>query len=218
MIGPLPLKFTKYWRYFRGEETIAAEANAVRRRGGVTSDEYFNITQLIEETLPQYPVLRKKGELRLVPFEDGAGNPPAFVTFGPPTLHYHRPIWSEADQGEPWSRFVLGHEVGHLVLHDHFALAYSKEAAADIKGLDPGFNVEWQANTLAYHLFVPDEFAAAIGNARDIARRCGVERDIAQLRLASTTKVVKADLAGDFCPRCGGLTLFRGGTAACDCS
>jgi hypothetical protein len=39
----------------------------------------------------------------------------------------------DAGLGIPYARYVLAHEIGHIVLHDEFAVAFSDDKAAQLK-------------------------------------------------------------------------------------
>src|ERR1700686_950198 len=66
-----------------------------------------------------------KGRPFKIEFVDMAeGGKPAFVKFRPLVLHVDRETWELAGQGEEKSRHILAHEIGHLLLHDHFAKAF----------------------------------------------------------------------------------------------
>src|SRR5438046_9295613 len=90
--------------------TIAAswlDAHASERR---------YITEFVENTLTKR--LRKKDRLKIEYFDRTCKyDEPAYVAFRPLTLHVDRAIWHAAKAGDEYARFVIAHEVGHIILH-----------------------------------------------------------------------------------------------------
>jgi hypothetical protein len=86
----------------------------------------FDITEFVETTLTNR--LRKKERLKIEYFDRTCKyDEPAYVTFNPLTLHVDRAIWHAAKAREEYARFVIAHEVGHIILHDHDAKAFSSD-------------------------------------------------------------------------------------------
>ena len=116
------------------------------------------------------------------------------------------------------ARFILAHEIGHLVLHDHYEYAFSQDAAIQVPYVADENSTEWQANKFAGHLLVPDHIATALCTVRDIVRQCGVLKELAAERLEVALPARKKELGVAFCPKCGGLVATRNGIPdTCDC-
>jgi hypothetical protein len=71
---------------------------------------------------------RKKGKLSVKFFDrEFDQEDPAYVEFDPArrddyvTLHVDREIWRLAERGDSYACWVLAHEIGHVLLHDHYA-------------------------------------------------------------------------------------------------
>jgi hypothetical protein len=153
---------------FRSEETIAQLAMKLRDAHSSRCDPTFNIIDFIERTLPRYLKTIKKGPLKIEFYDrEFTQDDPAFVTFGPLILHVDRTIWADAKIGEEYARFVIAHEVGHIVLHDHSAKGFSNDRSAQIRFADDGQSAEWQANTFAGHFLVPE---LVVKKFRDVSR------------------------------------------------
>jgi Zn-dependent peptidase ImmA (M78 family) len=107
----------------------------------------------------------KKGQLE-IKFDvlDGA-EPLAYVTHNPPILHINQGVWEEAKLGEPEARRIVAHEIGHLVLHDHYAQPFSVDESAQIKFVQKEERAEWQANAFASYFLLPSRVLASYQTA-----------------------------------------------------
>src|ERR1700689_2784201 len=139
---------------FKSEESVAQVAYNVRDARGLSGKLTFNVAEFAQVHLPQ--ILKRKS--LKIEFYDRAfpQDDPAYVSFDPLTLHVDREIWTAAKTDEPYARFVVAHEIGHIVLHDNSAKAFSNDKAAQISFADNGHSAEWQANVFAYHFLLPD--------------------------------------------------------------
>jgi Zn-dependent peptidase ImmA (M78 family) len=142
------------------------------------------------------------------------------VTFNPCTLHVDREIWELAELGEPEARFIIAHEVGHLVLHDHNAKAFSNDPNYQIKFAENEHSAEWQANIFAYYFLLPTHIVIAFGNIQELTASCGVNKRLAEERyeavmwanLRHAKYVPATGYQGDACGNCGNFTLICNGT------
>ena len=57
----------------------------------------------------------------------------ACITFSPLTLHIIKRIWDDAGAGQTYARFIVAHEIGHIVLHDELAVAFSNDKEAILR-------------------------------------------------------------------------------------
>lgn len=178
----------------------------------------FDICKFVTDVLKKQ--LRGKGTLQIKFY--GIEDLPerACVTFNPLTLHIVETIWNDAHLGKPYARFIVAHEVGHMVLHDEFAVAFSDDKAAQLNYVQDEESGEWQANTFADHFLVPDHVARKL-KARDIiAGLCVVDDSVAERRLrdlGSVKEVLAPSYEGEMCGMCGNFTLVRNGCSIrCD--
>jgi hypothetical protein len=174
----------------------------------------FNICKFVTDVIAKR--LRGKGvlQIKFYSFDDLPER--ACVTFNPLTLHIVKDIWNDADLGKPYARFIVAHEIGHMVLHDEFAVAFSDDKAAQLKYVQDEESGEWQANTFADHLLVPDHVARKLKEPDVIAGLCVVDDCVAERRSrdAASVKIILApSYEGDMCGTCGSFTLLRN-----DCS
>lgn len=198
---------------FLREETIADIALELRTEAGEQSSAYFNIVSFIEGFLKRK--FKSKDPLTIKFFEMKDGDPPAYVTYQPLTLHVDPDVWHEAQLGDPYSRFIIAHEIGHLVLHDHHARTFSNEDGRRRRFKE--ISAEWQANTFATYFLLPDSMVLANMNAKGLARSCGVEESLAAERVAAleASRKVRPQIEGSFCISCGNFTERRNGSVTC---
>jgi hypothetical protein len=179
----------------------------------------FDICNFITGILAER--LRGKGKLQ-IKFYDSEEDLPerACVTFNPLTLHIFEKIWRDASLGVPYARFILAHEIGHIVLHNEFAVAFSDDKAAQLKYLQNEESGEWQANIFADYFLVPDHIAIKLREPDLITGLCVVTDDLAERRLRdakATKRVLTPRYEGEMCSKCGNFTLVRNGTCMkCD--
>lgn len=181
---------------------------AVANRGGHS----FNICEFVLGPLSK---LLTKGRLKIDFYDRNSGDDPAYVTFKPLTLHIDRKIWKAASNGEAYARYIVAHEIGHIVLHDEFASAYSDEEAAQLKYLQDEESGEWQANVFAGYFLAPDHVVLKLRDIDVIAGLCVITDELAARRLdeAKNAKVpLNRVYEGEICGSCGGFTLVREGT------
>jgi hypothetical protein len=207
-----------YEARFCREETLADTAAEWRRAGGIDYLGYFDITEFIEETLSRR--FSRKGALKIVFFESSDPDELAYVTYKPTvTLNVDSETWKWAKLGDPLSRFILAHEIGHIILHDHYLRQFSNDPALNIPFSILECSAEWQANTFAGYFLLPDHIVQSFAGAERLAGSCAVPTKLAQERTAAVLKVrfQSKTFAGEACRKCGNFTLVREGTCLkCD--
>lgn len=209
-----------YHTRHRSERTIAMIAMKWREAAGIDTEHTFNIVAFVECVLAKK--YSKNGSRLTIEFYDKEfpEDDPAFVTYEPLTLNVDRKIWSDAKEGDPYARYVIAHEIGHIVLHDKSELAFSKEGDRQLKFDDPEHSAEWQANTFAAYFLVSDKSARRAHDPQVLAIVCNVDPRLAYSRFVNLRKrgPVQIDsYDGDACPECANFTLVRNGTCLkCD--
>jgi Zn-dependent peptidase ImmA (M78 family) len=200
---------------FRREESIESIALECRQEAGNQNDAFFNVTDFVERVLPRILIRLKKGVLQIkFDVQDGDEFFPAYVTHNPPTLHIHSEIWADAKLGEPEARRVVAHEVGHLVLHDHYAQPFSADESAQIKFVQKEERGEWQADTFASYFLLAKRVLASYQTAKEVAQAASIPTDVAEDRVAAAReeqlrqeRIARSrKYTGDFCT-CGNATL-----------
>jgi hypothetical protein len=133
---------------------------------------------------------------------------PANVSFLPKiTLHADKRIWADAKAGDEYARFVIAHEIGHIVLHDHDAKAFSADPSLRIRFAEQEHSGEWQADTFGEHFLVPNEAARRFSNERLLSTMCGVSLALARKRLNSYFS--RQGLLVEAACGCGNYSLVR---------
>jgi len=172
----------------------------------------FNICRFIYNVL--IPKLRGKGRLQ-IKFYDPVDLPEqACVTFDPLTLHVVKKIWEDADRGEAYARFMIAHEIGHIILHDSRAAAFSGDEAAIVRFAQREESAESQANDFADLFLVPDHVALKLNNRDKIAVLCVVPDETAERRLHdahATREPLCPSYEGDMCMNCHSFTVVQAG-------
>lgn len=164
-------------------------------------------------------VHKLEGGLEVVRFDDRSPeDPPAFVTFLPSKMHVHRPIWRLAElDGHDYSRFIIAHEIGHLVLHKDQAMAFSGQLAASPTYYPEHECSEWQANMFALHFLIPPEVTQQLNNIDAIVELCRVPEllaceAVAKYRDQQRRAKYTAKHDGSICSECGNFTLVHNST------
>ena len=198
-----------YYVARKSEEKIASIALDWRKAAGNQNLARFNVTQFVEDASS-----KAKRPFKIQFYDAAEGQKPGYVTFSPRTLHIDREIWRLATMGEPEARFIVAHEFGHIVLHDHDAKAFSSDPALRIKFGEPEHSAEWQANIFAYHLLLPSHIVAAFrGDTQELAASTQVVQAIAVDRQQSVREATRRIeyREAELCTDCGNLTLTRDG-------
>jgi hypothetical protein len=199
----------------RSERQIMATAERLRVSLEVDNNLEFNPLDAVRWFHRQE--IPGKGLLRVVPFEAPRGAKRARVKYKPLRLMIDRPIWEAAiEEGDPEARFILNHEIGHMIMHDHNAKAFSSDDADRLTAWPREYLAEWQADTFADHVSLPWKFIASFDfDPAKIALFCNVPRAVALRQIDSLRS--SRNYSGDMCPFCGNFTLVhRNYTVTCD--
>jgi hypothetical protein len=198
-----------------GREDIAASGLNARRLAELRGRWTFNVVDFIERTLAK----ELKGGLEIVIFDRiSQTESPAFVTFGPTKLHVDRLVWNLAKfDNHDHSRFVLAHEIGHLVLHRNQAMAFSAQLTLEPTYYQEHESSEWQANIFAICFLIPPDLVDQLDNVDAIVELCRVPEQLAQEALAESRDIKRRKAQayviddGKVCPTCGDFTLTSNG-------
>src|SRR5436305_189530 len=143
---------TDYKVKFRTYDDVGQTADNVRERLGLTTIYLFNIVDQMR--MLNGKSFGKLGALSIHFYNDRPEF--AFVTFDPLIMHVDKDIWDEAEDGEPKARFVLAHELGHIVLHGHYRQEFSENEKSGLTFVPPEERSEPQAHWFAAHFLAPD--------------------------------------------------------------
>lgn len=200
---------------YRSARQIKSIVQDLLARCGMQGLLKIDIVRLIENYLR--PSL--EGGLKIKFYNQAGGQLPAYVSYDPLTLNVDREIWTDAKHGEPGARYILAHEVGHIVMHKHNDLGYSFGDGSQLKAPPEEERAEWQANVFAHFLMVTDnalvEDMPLLQKAVDISAPIWVVASVRQYDAARDifTFATAPDYGGDPCGECGNFTLSRRGVA-----
>lgn len=203
----MPPRFTDYFVSYRTEESIAEIALSWRKAGGIFNDANFDIVTFVEKVLTRR---LKKDVLRIEFFNSDIADEFAFVTYEPLTLHIEKEIWNDAKMGEPKSRHILAHEIGHIILHDHYAQRFSNDPSKQLNFLQNENSAEWQANRFADHFLAPDHLVRGFCNSFSLAQSCLLLSELAGERFSKVHQA-RHGYSGELCPNCNNFSLIRKG-------
>lgn len=130
----------------------------------------------------------KIGPLIIRFFDMRPGDDPGYVEFDDhpinktsqtiTTLNIDRGIWEDAKLGEPIARYIIAHEVGHVLLHDKDAKAFSDDPKKYVSYSRLEYSAEWQANTFADYFLAPTHIVASIDNLNSLVGSCAVTSEL----------------------------------------
>ncbi len=202
----------------RSEYQIQYDAQRLREFLGVEGLASFNIVRAVEETF--IPKFRKKGIVRLnLTSDDPSPGSPALVVFDPPsigpnrniTLNIRRDVLNDANDGDGYSRFVVAHELGHIILHDHMPSLFSSTSVRLLTSYPEEETAEWQANTFAKYALVPDWLVFEHRDVASLRFACQIEEEISKDRIETVkrrNRTVWSSLIDKICPNCDRRNLY----------
>jgi hypothetical protein len=208
---------------FRREDFIADVALSWRRIARNENLPYFDIVAFVERVLQQEWV--KKGHLHIEFFdapENAKDEELARVEFRPRLeLHIDRETWRLAEQGEPRARFIVAHEVGHIILHQDDAKHFSNDPRLQTKAAkidDQEHSAEWQANTFASYFLLTDRVLESYDSLEDIIAKTSVNEPFVLRRHknAQTCSIRRQTRHGGLCDACGNFTVTSDGVCQSD--
>ena len=205
---------------FRSYERIEEFSERARFAGRLTEHSRFSITEYITGPLK----LRLRADLSIEPYRKNHYPVPAFVecrNSSKIVLNVEETVWANASAGLWDPRFILAHEIGHIIMHAHDNLAYSNDSSSALIKLPAEERVEPQANLFADLFLVPTRMLVGFSKAEDISEYFDVPLHCAERRLEHFIDATRRRLSrrydGDACPECANFTLVRNGTCLkCD--
>ena len=215
---------------FRSEQTIAAIAARCWAMSPQQRPLTFDVVAFIKKVLVAEGIDaivstrgRKKGKLAIKFFDrQFPQDDPAYVEFAKDqrenyvTLNVDREISRLAELGDSDAIEILAHEIGHILLHDHYANAFSSDSNSQklFEGTSKEDFAEWQAITFAGHLLIPTRVAEKFRDSKILSAVTNTPERLAQERLnvvLNAKKILNPSYEGEMCGGCGGFTLVREG-------
>jgi hypothetical protein len=199
---------------------IEEAAYGTRKICGLEARSNFSLTELIRERLSSALGF----EITVRHYPDGQELVPAYVGLTPngggKILHVENGVWERAERGFPKDRFILGHEIGHMVLHSHEELAYCESLPGTLSDLQDQEKAEYQANWYCDCFLAPRKMLLGFVDPEEVAEHFNIPLDCARRRLATIEDAKRrsgADATGEFCLRCMNFSLIRvNGAVVCN--
>jgi hypothetical protein len=155
---------------------LAAIAATWRDQFELQRSEKIDIIAVLEFKLPRlWPAFH----LKVVPDADLASNAKASIS--PPAIVVKKSIYISAADGDPVSRFILAHELGHLILHRKFENEEMHHTGTgyeeSISKLNALTSSEDQATIFCRFFMAPPHLARRFLNDRDgLSKAAGIPR------------------------------------------
>ena len=186
---------TDYKVRFRSYDQVAGLASQMRALLGIDNYYTFNIVHQLRKLKDKEFGIR--GCLNIELFVDREDK--AYVTFDPLVLHVHKDVWEEAEIGEPKARFIVAHELGHILMHGHYRQEFAEIDECHLKSFQPEEKAETQANWFAAAFLAPDYLARNCTSESDLCLSFDYPRDFISQKqhLFQTPKHKLRDLRGD---------------------
>lgn len=160
------------------EADIAERAHHYRRAFGISDIVYVDIIDLLEFKVSEFI-----SDFRLMVRRDIDLAYAAETTIDPPRIYVRESIYDSACEGDPDSRRILAHELGHLLLHNNITGPMQKnfngyeEQIIDMNSLE---STEDQADIFARNFLAPVYLAFSYRNdIGHLAKISGTPRNIA---------------------------------------
>lgn len=199
-----------YLAPLRHEEEIADYAQKLRSLARLRLRFPIDVVEgakfLMERPLPL------KGRLGLLRSDHKDKSSPAYVTFDPLTLHVDEELWTLATLNDDYCRFVLAHELGHVILHNKGMQPYSGKVDDFTAKSFQERSAEWQADVFACHFLAPDELARLSCSSQELCTNAVITIERAEQVLSSLNcrKIwSRPQQIGDVCDFCGNFTVFQ---------
>ncbi|MBF9197773.1 ImmA/IrrE family metallo-endopeptidase [Microvirga terrestris] len=183
------------------EATITKFATDHRLHSPTASVANFDIVRFFYEELQDilgHPVVLELRDL------SGPDDDPAFVSFKPLKLVCDYEVWRNAKLGDPDARYVIAHELGHLVFHSGHELHFSSPDSVFHSWYPEHEGTEWQAHNYAEKVLLPDFVVKPFTNHKELAQACDVTEALALKRFREVNNI---KFSGEPCPHCHDFTM-----------
>lgn len=158
----------------RSIDSIAASAAVLRKHLCLEGKEYFPVVEVYEVL----HMLYENGRFEV--WETSEMGQDEGRTYPHDNLILLREdVYEGACDGVPRDRFTMCHELGHLMMHREMALSRIDPQKPPIIYC----NSEWQADTFASHLMMPQALLANYSSVAETVKAFGVSAQAAQVRL-----------------------------------
>ena len=194
----------------KSEAELADLAYRLRRLVGIDSQLCVDISLLLDFLVANE--LPNKGRLHIERRNPNTRLYEAVVIFNPLKLSIEAHTLTLAHLGDPRRKYIIAHEIGHMVIHDEYAKPFSVHPVT--KNLFSERSAEWQANTFADHLLVPDYILIDMKTPAEICKECITSVELSERRFAlrRTARRSLRRYSGEACKMCQGFYVVERGT------
>lgn len=174
---------------------MARVADHYKRLLGIPDAEYVDIVDILEFKLSKvYP------DFRFVIKRDRDCSSDAITDFENHTISVRESVYIGASEGDPRSRMILAHELGHYLLHRGKGASLMHKtrdgAYEGLKGLDSTESTEDQADMFAQHFLVLPALAFELrGDALALSQKSKVPLHIAKTSISAAKRLSLRELA-----------------------
>jgi Zn-dependent peptidase ImmA (M78 family) len=189
---------SRYTTFPRSEISIALAAEAFRDQIVDRSDPQFDPIKAID-MLVGGNILGQKEALQVLPIPKDLPQARAFVRHNPSRLYIREQTMGLARLKLAQSRWILGHELGHIQQHDFYTQPFQPFNGYHSKWIKMENDVEWQADTYARYLFAPRHHVYKCNSAEELSKRCCVPLDVAVLHFESVFEILKSNVVCRHC-------------------
>ena len=165
---------TDYLGPERSEDHSDALAVSWRVAFGVDNDKRPDIIWCVETGLPRlFP------QFALLPRADGdLPDDFALADYDPPRIEIRSSVYSAAKAHHPRARFILAHELGHVVSHDRAYRKFLKDGVQERKRIKR-MSLESQADEFALHFLLPEHVIGKMTSIGQVMFQCDVTYSLA---------------------------------------
>lgn len=184
----------------RTRDEIEGTAHRLRRELGIANQCTFDITNVVEFALPK---LIPNFTFTVARDDDFGSGILALAREDPPEIAVRESVYHDAMKHEPQARWILAHEIGHIVL------GHAKRAAllSDGDAYEDVADAEYQANVFAQFLLLPSELVEPFKSPSLVAERFLVSRSAAKARLKEVCRKRRSNIKGVSSELCPAISL-----------
>lgn len=172
---------------FLSDVEIEGAANQLRKNLGVSDDPAFNIVYVLEREMP-----RIIADFRFEVMTDPQSE--TYSRMFPPRIFIRSDIRNRALHGEPRSRFMIAHELAHLLLQADSPKRWRGGSLPEIRMRVRAEEAE--ASKFAAALLMPSAVVSQIRDPLQLSLRCNVSLEAAKFRIALLYHVRETTLSG----------------------
>jgi len=205
---------------WRDADNIAGLALEWRKHEGNYNSPSFDILAFLQHRLPNWIIVKAIEIIPTQSIEDGLEALVSFTRehkYGYQRADLQLKLWiiEEAKHNGEKARFIIAHEIGHLILHDCDSQPFSPSIDKKLQFLQNEESAEWQANKFADSFLVPRHVAASFNDASELAQYCHVELECAKRRIDEIRILAmkNKNYSGNACEECGDFRIKSFGSS-----